>query len=91
MGFTHIHEYSPDGFNNMSLSEGCVLEVAPSAGTVGGPYIPKTGVRGKEPVIDWVQLEGHLEVISCQGPPPTGHPKHIKNKYNSIAKKNNLI
>lgn len=65
MGFTHIHKYSPGGFNNTSLSEGCILEMAPSAGTVGGPYIPKTG-WGKEPVIAWVQLEGHLEVISCQ-------------------------
>ena len=37
------------------LSQGCVLNTAPSAGTVDRMYIPRTG-RGKEPLIAWVQL-----------------------------------
>lgn len=61
MGFTHIYEYSPDGFNDTSVSQGCILEVAPSVGTVGGANIPKTGDRGKESLIAWVRLEGHLK------------------------------
>lgn len=61
MGFTHIYKYSPDGFNDTSVSPGFILEVVPSAGTVGGTNIPKTGDRGKEPLTAWVQLEGHLE------------------------------
>lgn len=30
--------------------QGCILEMAPSAGTVGGTYIPKTGGCKKPPV-----------------------------------------
>ena len=34
--------YNAGGLNTL-LSEGCVLEVTPSVGTVGGMYIPRTG------------------------------------------------
>jgi len=40
MGFTHV--YSAGGLNTL-LSEGCVLEVTPSVGTVGRMYIPRRG------------------------------------------------
>lgn len=35
-GFSHIH--SPDVLNNTLLFQGCVLEIAPSVGTVGGIF-----------------------------------------------------
>lgn len=34
---------SPDGLNNTFLSGGLAFETAPSMGTVGGIYIPRTG------------------------------------------------
>ena len=45
MGFSQV--LSPDGLNNILLSQGCILEVALSAGTVGRMYIPRirAGVR----------------------------------------------
>lgn len=40
-GFGHV--YGPDDLNNISLSQGCVLEVTLAIGTVGIKYIPRTG------------------------------------------------
>lgn len=36
-------EYSPDSLSNTLLSQGCILEGAPSSGTVGRIFIPRTG------------------------------------------------
>ena len=41
MGLSHI--LCPDVLNNTSLSQGCVLETAPTVGTVGRTYIPRAG------------------------------------------------
>lgn len=41
MGFSQV--CSADGLNNTLLSQGCVLEVITSVGTVGGMYIPRAG------------------------------------------------
>lgn len=41
MGSSHI--YSPESLSNTLLSQGCILEVAPSAATVARMHIPKTG------------------------------------------------
>ena len=43
--------YRPDGLNTTSLSQGCVLEMAPAMGTGGRmhEYVPRTG--GEEPLI----------------------------------------
>lgn len=38
IGFSCI--YSPDRLNNPLRSQGCILEAAPSVGTVGEMYIP---------------------------------------------------
>lgn len=43
--------------------QGCILEMAPSAGTVGGIYIPKTG-GCKEPLIALVHFMGQPKVTS---------------------------
>lgn len=43
MGSRHIE--CPDGLNNTLLSQGYVLEMAPTVGTVGKTYIPRTGER----------------------------------------------
>ena len=40
-GFSHV--FSPDGPNNILLSQGYVLETAPSVGMVGHTYNPRTG------------------------------------------------
>ena len=37
--------FSSDGLNNTLFSQGCVLQIAPTVGTVGRVYIPRTGVR----------------------------------------------
>ena len=37
------HMYCPDGLINTLLSQGCVFEMAPTVGRVGGIYIPRTG------------------------------------------------
>lgn len=39
IGFSHV--FSPDSLNIL-LSQGYVLETAPSVGMVGGTYIPRT-------------------------------------------------
>lgn len=43
MGFSYI--FSPDSFNNASISEGCIFEMALAVGTVGIMYIyiPRAG------------------------------------------------
>ena len=41
-GFSH----HPDGPNNTLLSQGCILETAPSVGMVGRVSIPRTGEEG---------------------------------------------
>lgn len=45
MRFSHV--YCPDDINNTFLSQGYILEKAPTVGIVGKAYIPKTG--GEEP------------------------------------------
>lgn len=50
---------NPDGLNKALLSQGCVLETAPSMGTVGRTYIPRTGV--------WVRSL-RLPRSSCKSP-----------------------
>lgn len=41
MGFSHVH--SPDSLSDPILSQVCILEMAPSVGTMGRMYIPRTG------------------------------------------------
>ena len=54
-GFSHV--YCPDGLSNTILSQGYLLVIAPTVGTMGREYIPRTGVwGGEEPPKDWVQL-----------------------------------
>ena len=36
-------EYSPDSLSNTLLSQGCILEGAPSSGTMGRMFISRTG------------------------------------------------
>jgi len=43
MGFSHIQ--SPDGLNNTFLSQGYILEMAPTMGRVSRTYIPRRGER----------------------------------------------
>lgn len=43
MGFSHIQ--SPDGLNNILFSQGYILEMAPTMGTVSRTYIPRRGER----------------------------------------------
>lgn len=61
IGFKHI--FSPGNLNNNLLSQGYVLETAPSVGKVGRLYIPKAG---KEVLFVQVQLMGQLVVTSSQ-------------------------
>ena len=42
-GFSHV--FSPDGLDSTLLSQGCILETAPTVGTVGRMYIPMTEER----------------------------------------------
>ena len=37
--------FCPDGFNNILLSQGCVLKVATNTGFVVRTFIPRTGER----------------------------------------------
>lgn len=46
--------------NDTLFCQGCILEVAGSAGTVGRMYILKTGRGKKPPPVTQVQLEGQL-------------------------------
>ena len=55
-GFSHA--YHPGGFNNTLLCGGCVLGTAPTVGTVGRAYIPRTG-EGKEPLVAHVNWQSH--------------------------------
>lgn len=63
-----LKQFSPilylEGLNNILFSPGCVLEVAPSAGTVGGIYIPRTrfGVRSfwLPKSNSWINWQSHL-------------------------------
>lgn len=43
MEFSLVFSLSPAGLNNTVLSQGYVLENAPTVGTVDKGYIPKTG------------------------------------------------
>lgn len=45
MGFGHV--YHPDGVYDTFLTQGCVLGMAPTVGTPGGVYIPRTGEEVK--------------------------------------------
>ena len=40
------------------------LKMAPTGGTVGRTYIPRTGGRGEDPLLAQVQLKGHSVVTS---------------------------
>lgn len=57
MGFSQV--CSADGLNNTLLSQGCVLEVITSVGTVGGMYIPRAGEGVKS-----LQLPGSICKLS---------------------------
>lgn len=60
-GFSHV--FSPDGFNNILLSQGYVPEMAPAVGTLGRVYIPKTG-KGCRDTHCRLQLSGQPVVTS---------------------------
>ena len=50
--------FGPGGLNDRLLSQGCILEMAPTVGLVGRRHIPRTGEGAEEPLIALVQLEG---------------------------------
>ena len=60
-GFSH--EFSPDGLNNILISQGCALEMAPAMGKADKHPFQGQG-RGEEPQIGQVQLSSHLAVMS---------------------------
>lgn len=45
-----------NSLKNILLSQGRVLEVAPSTGIMDRMHIPRTEEEGKKPLIVWVQL-----------------------------------
>lgn len=65
-GFTHIFSLTTVTLSRLHPWNG------PSVGMVGRAYIPRTRGRCEESPIVWVQVSGHLVVISSQWPPPTG-------------------
>lgn len=82
-GFSH--KYSPDGLNNTFLSQGCILEMASSLGTMGRTYISKTRVREEDPPNAQAQFEGQEAVMYSRWPPSTeaerGRNKHMEVKF----------
>lgn len=63
MGYSDI--FSPDGLNNTLLFQGFILEMAPSVGTVGRVYVPRTK-QVEEPAIAQVHLVGQPAFTSLQ-------------------------
>lgn len=73
-GFNLVHaRISPDGLNNLMLSQGFVLETVPTVGTVGRTYIPRTGGAVGPPCLHLAQgstgrshaLDDLFEHVSC--------------------------
>lgn len=75
-----VHISSPDGLNNTLLSQSCILEMAPSAGTVGNTYIPNIleGTRSLQlprsslSVNQWSCLLNYLLPRIVTDPQPVG-------------------
>lgn len=75
-----VHRSSPDGLNYTLLSQSCILEIAPSAGTVGRIYIPSPGEgrrslqlpRSSSRVNQWSCLLKHLLQQIVMDPQPVG-------------------
>ena len=91
-GFSHI--YHPNDLNNTLLSQGCVLETAPSVGTVG--VSPRTLGVGEESFIEpdpacrstsdhvWVLM--HILMHCCRSINPIKVNKCILNpQFHSLA------
>ena len=68
-GFSHIS--CPDGLNNISLSQGCVLEASSYCGNGGKKIHSKDRGGSEKPPVAWVQLVGQLALMSSQLSPPT--------------------
>lgn len=62
------HVYRPGGLIYTLPSQGCVLEVAPTVGTVGGTFIPRT--RELEEVPEETRPSGDLMIWYSEVPPP---------------------
>lgn len=64
--FSHI--YCSDGFNNMLLSQGCILEMAPTVGMVGRVYVPRIGEKVRSLWLPGAALgstRGHVLLMTC--------------------------
>lgn len=76
MGLSHIH--SPDGLYNTLLFQSPVLETAPSIGTVGRGYMPRTR-EGSTSRVSWHShsLDDFLQLMSCDSLQLEGGTKRI--------------
>lgn len=63
-GFSHID--CPEGLNKTLLPQGCALGTAPSVGTMGRAYIPRTGEGPRSLQLPW--SSSWVNHQSC--PPP---------------------